>query len=189
MNKLLKGILLAAAIIILIIAGTLLLTREKQPQYSYIPGKFTAQDLGFFDKKTGSMISLGMKQHEVEQVLGTGEEKKESIEYAGKLEVYYVDDKAAGIRLWTDEPQSRYVTTRNIGKGYSFDEVKSVYGDPSTQAEDHVGYIFEDHGEETYFLHPDIKTMTDESKQRAYFMEFKSIDSKSDIVIMKLDAF
>ncbi|MDR0263209.1 MAG: hypothetical protein LBJ04_08275 [Sphingobacterium sp.] len=185
MNKLLKNILLATCIFLVIITGALLLTREKKPQYPYIPGEFTAQDLGFFDKKTGKTISLGMTQHEVEQMLGHGEEKKECIEYPGRLEVYYVDDKAVGIRLWTYESKSRYVTTRNIGQGYSFDGVKSVYGDPSTQTEDYVAYIFEDHGQETYFLHPDI---TYDSKQ-CFMMEFQTIDSKSDILIMDGSAF
>lgn len=162
----------------------------KQPQYHYTVGKFTKEDLGFFDTKTGETISLGMSKDEVEQLFGKGEDKDRFVEYADQLEVFYREDKVAGLRMWkNDDEKMRFVTARNIGPVYSFEDVKSVYGAPSTVAQDNLGYIFEEAEGSTYKIHPDIRKMTKENKERSYFVEFMSRDGKSDIVIMNLKYF
>lgn len=158
-----KRFVLSIVILVLIVAVLWLLNDKfkvvslggpKTPDYNYTIGEFKKEDLGIFDIKTGKTIYLGMKQEEVEKILGNGEEISGMIkihEYPGKLQIKYRLDQVCAIRIGDDTDGDRYLTPRNISKQNNQGEVKLVYGDPSSENSEIVDY-FINKDNETYRL-------------------------------------
>ncbi|MHA6480877.1 hypothetical protein ACX1C1_03035 [Paenibacillus sp. strain BS8-2] len=91
-------------------------------------------DLGIDDAVTGAQIRLGMTKAEVEKLLGAPDDEIMGRDLYNGLQVYYRDDKAAGLIVAaSDNETNRYRTHREIGLGSSYREILSQYGGPQSQ--------------------------------------------------------
>ncbi|MBP8082517.1 MAG: hypothetical protein KAZ87_04870 [Spirochaetes bacterium] len=91
---------------------------------------FTVDDLSIIDKTTGKVISIGMSKEKVDDCLGKQNEKNfmNLYNYNG-LEVFYRDNKVAGLIIKSENNLTRRFTTiRGIGLGNSKNETIEKYG-------------------------------------------------------------
>ncbi|MFC5529048.1 hypothetical protein [Cohnella yongneupensis] len=98
------------------------------PKYGYKVGKFTKEDLAFYDTESRGKIYLGMTKEEAERVVGKpngGVLVPGMFEYAGGIRIYYREDHIAGMQVINSD---RYVTMRNIGIHSADDEIIRAYG-------------------------------------------------------------
>lgn len=118
--------------------------------YKFKAGKFTDQDLTFYDLKTKKIISYGMSKSDLEEILGaptqTGSFPKIDI-YDG-LNVKFRDDQLVGMVV---NDSDRFVTMRDIAIGDSREQVEEVYGEASNEAND-LNYIIYKKGSK--FIYP-----------------------------------
>lgn len=109
--------------------------RTEKTHYEY-----GEDDLSLVDTNSGSKITLGMSEADVEKVTGSAEQNDGDYRVYDGVVVRYKDNAAVSFIVasgqFKDGKETRYKTTRGVGIGTSAEDFKKAYGDSYTQGEE-----------------------------------------------------
>ncbi|CAN7314144.1 hypothetical protein [Paenibacillus sp. LjRoot56] len=110
------------------------------------PGIFYKSYLQVQELTTNVKVSFDMSKEQVDEILGKSDKKNflGIYSYEG-LEVFYRNNKVVGLLLSLDKQTTKkFLTSRGIGLGSMFEDVKKKYGESVIDKNNNITYIFEE---------------------------------------------
>ncbi len=173
--------------------------RTEDTQYEY-----GEDDLSLVDTMSGSKITLGMSQQDIETITGAPEQTdRDTLIYDGVI-VMYEEGRAVSFivsnGMFKDGKETRYKTTRGIGVGTSADDFKKAYGDSyaeggevthesgevSKTASSAIRYFKKD-GNKIEFLGTDASSIQQDGEDAEYYLQdFMFSNKTGNIATMRI---
>lgn len=103
---------------------------------------FDFEDLSVYTTNPDQKVTLGMSKSEIDQILGNGVSIGLYYDYGDGLEVLFIDEIAAALKLKSDKKKSPYILTDNIKLGDSKERIQAVFGEATFKRYSWEAYAF-----------------------------------------------
>ncbi len=133
-NKIIKWTVICTAVILFLIVFFTIFDGDK---------KVSKNNLNFdslYNKELGTGVKLGQNKVEVDKALGEPSVEFENYVYNGALYTTYADGKLKSI--YVEYPNDQWITKSDVKIGTTVDELKTLYGKPSSIEHDNKWWYY-----------------------------------------------